>query len=178
MKNSLLAFALFALAFSPATLAQEQPPPPDNPQHIFHNELLDKMTGRWKLTGTIRRKSVEHLVEAQWVLNHQFLQVHEKDVTTPPGYEANVMIGYDNTSERYVAHWLDIYGGRVSETLGYGTRAGDQIEFVFEYPDGPFRTTFSWIADKKQWQWKMRTKNSAGKWVDFADLTLTPSLAR
>jgi hypothetical protein len=88
------------------------------------------------------------------------------------------MIGYDNVSERYVAHWLDVYGGRFSETLGYGTRSGDQIEFVFEYPDGPFRTTFRWMADKKQWQWQMRTKNSAGKWVDFSNLTLTPTNAQ
>ena len=58
------------------------------------------------------------------------------------------MIGYDHTSERYVAHWMDIYGGRFSETLGYGVRSGDQIEFVFEYPDGPFHTTFRWLPEK------------------------------
>ncbi len=179
MKNNLFAIVLCALAISPAALAQEQTPSPDGPQHTFQNELLDKMVGRWKLTGMIHRQSVEHAVEAQWTLNHQWLNVHEKDKAAPkdssPAYEANVMIGYDNTSERYVAHWLDVYGGRFSETLGYGTRSGDQIEFVFEYPDGPFHTTFRWIADRKQWQWQMRTKNSAGKWVDFANLTLTPT---
>jgi hypothetical protein len=37
------------------------------------------MTGQWKLTGTIRGQTVEYKVEAQWTLNHQFLQVHEKD---------------------------------------------------------------------------------------------------
>jgi hypothetical protein len=175
MKNVLLVLGVFVLCvFSATVLAQEQTPPPDGPQHTFQDELLNKMAGRWKLTGTIRGKSVEHSVEAQWVLNHQFLQVHEKDVAAPPPYEANVMIGYDNSSERYVAHWLDVYGGRFSETLGYGSRAGDQIEFVFEYPDGPFHTTFRWIADKQQWQWQMRTKNSAGKWVEFADLILVP----
>jgi hypothetical protein len=177
MKNNLLAIALCALAFSPTALAQEATPQPDGPQHTFQDDLLDKMAGRWKLTGTIRGHSVEHAVEAQWVLNHQFLQVHEKDTAPPPkgtgpAYEVNAMIGYDNTSERYVAHWIDVYGGRFSETLGYGTRSADQIEFIFEYPDGPFHTTFHWIADKKQWQWQMRTKNSAGKWVDFANLTL------
>ena len=173
MKPLLLTIAL-RIRITLCAPAQEETPPPDGPQHTFHDELLDKLTGPWKLTGTIRGQTVEHKVDAQWTLNHQFVQVHEKDAATPPAYEANVMIGYDNTSERYVAHWLDIYGGRFSETLGYGTRSGDQIEFVFEYPDGPFHTTFRWMADKKQWQWKMRTKNSAGKWTDFADLTLSP----
>ena len=70
------------------------------------------------------------------------------------------------------ARW-DIYGGRFSETLGYGVRSGDQIEFLFEYPDGPFRTTFRWLPEKTQWQWRMRTKNSRGQWVEFANLTLT-----
>lgn len=41
-----------------------------------------------------------------------------KDVSSPPNYEAMVFIGYDNTSERYVVHWIDVFGGRFSETLG------------------------------------------------------------
>jgi hypothetical protein len=41
----------------------------------------------------------------------------------PPAYQAAVFIGFDNTSERYVAHWIDAGGGRFSETLGFGKRA-------------------------------------------------------
>ena len=61
------------------------------------------------------------------VLQRQFLRVHMKDLATPPDYEAMIFIGYDNASERYVAHWIDVFGGRISETLGYGTRAGNRI---------------------------------------------------
>ena len=134
----------FLLPLSAVYAAQEQPPALDGPRVILQDPLLDKMVGNWKVGGTIRGRTVEQSVEAQWVLNHQFLQIHEKGApdskTAGPAYEAMVMIGYDHTSERYVAHWMDIYGGRFSETLGYGVRSGDQIEFVFEYPDGPFRT--------------------------------------
>lgn len=35
-------------------------------------------------------------------------------------------------SERYVAHWLDVFGGRFSETLGFGKREGNSIRFLFE----------------------------------------------
>ena len=152
---------------------------PDGPQHLFQDELLTNMAGTWKASGTIRGQSADQTVEAQWVLNHQFLQIHETGAVasgkSSPSYEAIVMVGYDNASERYVAHWMDIYGGRFSETLGFGARSGEQIEFVFEYPDGPFRTTFHWLRDKKQWQWSMRTKDNAGRWTEFAKLTLTPS---
>ena len=155
--------------------AQEPAPPVDGPKVIMQDSLLDKMVGRWKVSGTIRGRSIEQSVEAQWVLNHQFLQVHEKgvpDSKNGSGYEAMVMIGYDHTSERYVAHWMDIYGGRFSETLGYGVGSDNQIEFVFEYPDGPFRTTFRWLPEKNQWQWRMRTKDNLGHWVEFANLIL------
>jgi hypothetical protein len=174
MKIKFCAISLLVIAFSPIATAQQPSPALDGVHHTFQDELLDKLAGRWKLTGTLTHQNIEHSIDAQWVLNHQFLEILEKDLATPPAYEAIVMIGYDNTSERYVAHWIDVFGGRFSETLGYGTRSGDQIEFVFEYPDGPFRTTFRWIAAKKQWQWQMRTKNSAGSWVDFANMTLAP----
>jgi hypothetical protein len=107
------------------------------------------------------------------------VRIHEKDMNPSSAasavvpYEAMILIGYDNTSERYVAHWNDVYGGRFSETLGYGTRSGDEIRFVFEYPDGPFHTTFRWLPESHQWNWSMQTKNKAGQWADFATLTLT-----
>jgi len=37
-----------------------------------------------------------------------------------------------------VLHHLAIFGGRYSETLGYGARNGNEVRFVFEYPDAPF----------------------------------------
>jgi hypothetical protein len=68
---------------------------------------------------------------------------------------------------------MDIFGGRFSETLGYGKRSENQIEFVFEYPDGPFHTIFRWDAGSQHWQWLMRQKNEAGQRTEFADATLT-----
>jgi hypothetical protein len=63
-----------------------------------------------------------------------------KTSSSAPGserrYEAIWYMGYDTTSERYVLHLLDIFGARYSETLGFGTRDGKAIRFVFEYPDG------------------------------------------
>jgi hypothetical protein len=151
----------------------------DGPQHVFQDTLLDNMVGKWNVTGKVAGHNAEQTVQAEWVLNHQFLRIHEKQDSAPePGdgpYEAIVMVGYDNASERYVAHWMDVFGGRFSETLGYGSRQGDEIRFVFEYPDGPFHTTFRWKPDLKQWQWVMRTRNNTGQWVEFADMTLARS---
>ncbi|HSY51946.1 MAG TPA: DUF1579 family protein [Thermoanaerobaculia bacterium] len=134
--------------------------------------MLDNLTGKWALTREIRGKTVENAVDAEWMFNHQFLRIHMKDVATPPTYEVMVFIGYDNTSERYVAHWLDIYGGRFSETLGYGRRSGNSITFTFEYPDGPFHNKFVWDPSDKHWQFRMEGKDAAGNWKPFATDTL------
>jgi Protein of unknown function (DUF1579) len=167
-----LAVALLLLLLPASAVTQDL----DGPTHIFRDSLLDNMVGTWNLTGKILGRNADHLVEVEWVLNHQFLLVHEKDqnsaanVTVP--YEAMIMIGYDNTSERYVVHWNDVYGGRFSETLGYGTQAENAIRLIFEYPDGPFHTTFRWLPDSHQWHWRMHTRDKTGKWTDFADLIL------
>jgi hypothetical protein len=165
-----------------AAVSLAQSPPLDGPAHPFQDELLSRLGGSWKLTGTIARAPAEHAVDAEWVLNHQFLRIHEKAAggaeAGRPGYEAMVFVGYDNASERYVAHWIDIFGGRFSETLGYGHKDGNAIEFVFEYPDGPFHTIFRWRPENGTWQWEMRQKNAAGQWVSFGEMTLTRARPR
>lgn len=153
---------------------QSRPEPQDGPNRLFYDELLDNLQGKWMLKGNIAGHPGDAELEAVWVLNHQFLKLHEKGVTAIAGrplYEAEVYIGYDNTSERYVAHWIDIYGGRFSETLGFGTRSGNSIKFVFEYPDGPFHNTFSWNPDARNWRFLLEQKNDAGKWGVFSDRT-------
>jgi hypothetical protein len=96
-----------------------------------------------------------------------------KDLSSSPQYEAMVFIGYDNTSDRYLAHWIDVFGGRVSETLGYGTRTGNGIKLSFEYPDGPFHNTLTWVPETKKWVSLMEIKDKSGKWINFAEETFT-----
>jgi len=141
------------------------------------DDMLNHMAGTWKLEGKVTGHDAHHEVRADWVLNHQFLNIQERTAAGAPTsehrYEASWFLGYDPISERYVLHLLDVFGGRFSETLGYGTRDGDSIRFVFEYPDGPFHTTYRWFPQNDSWQWLMEQKDKAGKWATFADLKLT-----
>jgi hypothetical protein len=153
------------------TMSRSQEPL-DGPKRILRDDLLDNLAGHWMLTRKIRGKEIQNSVDAEWVLNHQFLQVHMKDLATPPAYEALIFMGYDNTSERYVVHWIDVYGGRTSETLGYGKRNGTSMPLVFEYPDGPFHNTLTWDGTAKTWVFSMEHKNASGQWVPFGEDTL------
>ena len=143
----------------------------------WRDDLAGHLAGKWELEGPIGSQTAHHEVQAEWVLNHQFLRIYEKTSSGAPAserrYEAMWFLGYDPVSERYVLHLMDLFGGRFSETLGYGTRDGNTIRFVFEYPDGPFHTTYRWTPEKDSWQWLMEQKDKDGKWVNFADLKLT-----
>jgi hypothetical protein len=147
----------------------------------WRDDLVDHLSGAWKVTGQVMGREAHHEVDAEWVLNHQFLKIHEKTAAGAPAsehrYEAIWFLGYDTVSERYVLHLIDIFGGRFSETLGSGTRNGNEIRFVFEYPDGPFHTTFRWSPEHEAWQWllEQKDKDKDGKWGVFADLRLTPA---
>ena len=139
-------------------------------------DLPDHMTGDWSLTGPVMSQQAHHRVHAEWILNRQFLRIEESTAPDAPKserrYDAVWFLGYDSVSERYVIHLLDGFGARFSETLGYGTRTGNQLQFVFEYPDGPFHTTFLWSPEGDKWEWQMEQKGKDGNWGQFADLVL------
>jgi hypothetical protein len=141
--------------------------------NYFNDQLLDKIVGKWDLKGTIGNRPVVNNFSAQWILNHQFIELNFTDTANIPTYAAKVIIGYDCISERYVVHWIDNFGGRLSETLGYGQQKGNSIEFRFEYPDSPFINKFLYMNNKDIWQLNMTTKNKKGEWVIFGDEFLT-----
>ena len=151
-----------------AGVAQEQA---DGPKRTFRDPFIEQLAGDWQLKRQIRGREVENTVKAEWVLNHQFLQIHMKDVAVPPAYEALVYIGYQHADQRYVAHWLDVFGGKFS-AVGYGKRDGDSIAFVFRYDDGPFYNTFRWDAATQSWTMTMESAGKDGKRQLFAIDTL------
>ena len=132
--------------------------------------FLQRLTGHWNASGTMGGDPVGYRINASWVLNDRFLLIDLSDTAKVPQYQAQVYIGYDSLSERYVAHWLDSFGARFAETLGYGTRTGDTLSFRFEYPDGPFINAFMFDPAARSWRMHCTTKNSKGDRVVFGDI--------
>ena len=143
-----------------------------NGQAPLQDEFLDKLAGQWNLTRTVRGTTKENKVDAEWVLDHQFLRVHMKDVASPPKYEADVYIGYDKTRNRYVAHWMDTYGGGFS-AMGFGVRDGNSLPLIFEDADGTLRNTFTYDPATQTWTSLIVQKSKAGReWKTFAEDSL------
>jgi Protein of unknown function (DUF1579) len=169
-RNLTVAATLLALAV-PAIPASAQP---------IQDPLLENLIGEWVLEGTIGGEQTTHDVAFEWVLQHQYVQMHEiareKDAAGRPAYEALVTIGWDEPSQRYACLWLDSTGGGglVPEGLGYAAPSGDSIPFQFRFPDGsPFHTTFVYHRGSDTWEWQMDGENEDGTLQPFARVTLS-----
>lgn len=148
------------------------------PQPTLQDELLDHHQGAWVLDGTIAHKQTTHDVTCDWVLNHQYLRIHEvsreKNTKGEPAYEAMVFIGWDAANSRYFAIWHDVWGGFNQSSVGYAPRSGDEIRFLFNDKAGKpdFHTTFAYDRSSDTWDWRMDNEDN-GALSPFARVKLT-----
>lgn len=145
------------------------------PQDLF----LDHLAGKWELRGTIHGTETTHDILAEWVLNHQYLQLkevsREKDINGKPEYEAIVYICWEQKREEYSCLWLDNTGngGLSTQAVGRAKANGNKIELQFKGVDGrTFQTTFVYDKDADTWQWLMDGEEN-GKPQPFARVKLT-----
>jgi hypothetical protein len=145
-------------------------------QPTFRDALLDHLVGNWVLQGTIAGKQTTHDITAEWVLAHQYLRLNEvareKKSDGGPGYQAMVFIGWNQSSDQYMCVWLDDFGGAFDSTIGHAKSAGNEIALLFNYPEGPFHTTFTYDPQSDTWQLRMDAEDK-GKMKPFARAKLT-----
>ena len=168
----LLKSSLFVMLFCLATplVAPAQ-------QKTFQDPLLDHFVGHWKLEGVMAGQKTVHDVDAEWVLAHQYLRLHEiardHNAKGEPSYEAMVFIAWDEKKSEYVIAWLDVYGDiSPIASVAYAKKNGNELAFVFNDPDGPFHTTFGYDAKTDTWKMDMDSTEK-GQRKPFARTTLT-----
>ncbi|MGA3286833.1 MAG: hypothetical protein ABSD46_05370 [Bacteroidota bacterium] len=147
-------------------------------QSTFQDSLLDRMVGHWILKGTIAGKETTHDVDVEWVLAHQYIQLHEisreKDSSGQATYEAIVYIAWNRLLEQYACLWLDVTSGDglSNGIIGHAKRDKDRIAFLFEGSDKSlFHTTFLRDRNTDTWQWLMDGEEQ-GKLQPFARVKL------
>lgn len=145
-----------------------QESPVDSAHTRFDDPLLENLVGVWNLAGVVAGDSVANTFEAKWILNHQFLQLHYQDINVPSQYEALVFIGFNPAQNHYVVHWLDIFGGRYSETPGFGQRENNTIRVLFKSPEGLLQNSFTWFPDTQKWRSVIEQTDPSGTWQIFA----------
>lgn len=164
---------LAAAAVPTLALTQAGAAKPD-PQH----ELLDRLTGKWVLRGVIAKEQTTHDIDARWVLEKGYVQIHEvsreKDANGRPRYEALVYVVWDPKVGEYACLWLDTTGVSTfaPEGIGHAKPGGDKIAFVFKEAAGGVHNTFAYDRAKDAWSWTI-DNDVNGKLTPFARVTLT-----
>ena len=109
----------------------------------------------------------------QWTMygaTPQRTQAHAAIKLRPPFHVVwHRHIGYDSAGKHYVVHWIDVFGGHFSQTLGSGKRDGNALAITFDYPDGEFQNTFTFDPKDRTWISLMRQKDKSGNWSTFAE---------
>jgi hypothetical protein len=140
--------------------------------------LLDHLTGNWVLTCTLAGKETTHDVDVEWILNHEYLRLHEvsrgRKKDGAADYEAIVFIGWDERRGDISCLWLDSTagGGLSAAGIAHGRPSGSSIPFIFDLTkDTVFLNTFFYDAGNDTWKWNLDS-DEAGKREVFGRVTL------
>ena len=140
-------------------------PPPE-----LKDRFLDNFVGEWSVARKMSNgRTIESTVRGEWVLNHQFIQLHYGAREKGPEYEALVFIGFDEAAKTYVCHWVDVFGGRYS-AVDRGKLDPNLlgIEFRFDSNEGALTNKFGFDPEAKSWTSLIRQEEN-GQWKTFAE---------
>jgi hypothetical protein len=142
----------FALCFISLAARAQQPP--------LQDAFLDHLAGNWVSQGNFVGEQTTHDLSAEWILNHQYLLIHDVSRATEnghPAFDTKLYVGWDAAAKQYACVWLDNMGGLSPESLGYATRTGDELLLVFKHKDDETHLTFAYNAGTNSWDVRMDT---------------------
>jgi hypothetical protein len=164
--KKLFGIVLLLAVIFPSIVKSQQTTQPDS--------LLDKLTGKWILTGIIDEKKIIHDINVKRVLGGQYVQIEEvsreKDANGNLDYNALVYMCWQEAKKEYQCLWLDNTSneGISNGILGRAKQNGDKIELLFKFSDTvQFHTKFVYDRTADIWQWTMDSEEN-GKLQSFA----------
>jgi Protein of unknown function (DUF1579) len=140
------------------------------PPQTLKDPFLDNFVGDWSVTRKMGNgRTIESTVRGEWVLKHQFMELHYGAGDKASDYEALVFIGFDDATKSYVCHWVDVFGGRYS-AVGRGRLDPNlvNIELRFDSKEGSLTNKFEFDSEAKSWTSLIRQEEN-GQWKTFAE---------
>lgn len=150
-----------------------------DPVKLTPESLMDKMTGEWVMQGKINDEEVTHDVHVDWILNRQYVRIHEvsreKNAAGEPEYEAWIHIAWDKKNQEFVVMWLDntAVTNFSPDGVGHGKMDGERIPFIWKLADGTgIHNTFAYESSSDTWSWKIDNLDKSGQSSPFGRVTL------
>lgn len=148
----------------------------------FRDDLLDHLVGKWNVTGIVHGMKFQNLsLEATWIMNHQYLQIHEKGTDTVPfikmPWEAMFIIGYNHSTKQYVFYELTVRGvDEPYEGFSYASRSGNQLKVFSKIrPAEMIIQSFTWQPSSNTWHIESRIKKDGKEGDAYLDLKAIPA---
>jgi hypothetical protein len=121
--------------------------------------LMNRLVGRWTMTGRLGGKRTIHDVNASWVLKREYLRFHEvsheRGADGGPAYEAIVLLSWHAKTSEFMCLWLDntAGGGLWPQGIARGPQSGDTIPLVFTLSQREsLHTTFAYVRSADTWR--------------------------
>jgi hypothetical protein len=169
-------FLLVAALFCFSSFAQNAE---DITNGQFHDDLLDHLVGKWNITSVAHGFSSTAVLEAEWVLNHQFLHYHLKSNEAIPWIhmpmEIDCFISYNHNSKRYVVLGMSVFGVDDFEGFCYGYRDGNELKLVQKSNNDADPTNFqryTWEPISNSWTIQSRPVIAGKEGEVFLDMKL------
>jgi hypothetical protein len=148
-------FILIATIIATTSFAQS---PKDTTNGSFQDDLLDHLVGKWNITSVAHGFSSTAVLEAEWVLNHQYLHYRLKSNEVIPWIkmpmEIDCFISYNYNSKRYVVLGMSVFGVDDFEGFCYGSRNGNELKLVQEANNDADPTNiqrYTWEPTSNSW---------------------------
>ena len=146
----------------------------------FHDDLLDHLLGKWNVTSVAHGFSSTAVIEAEWVLNHQYLRYHFIGNDTIPWIhkpmEIECFVSYNHNSKRYVILGMSVFGVDDFEGFCYAYRNGNELKLIQKGNNEADPTNiqrWTWDPTSNSWTIQSRPEIASGKEGEvFLDMKL------
>ena len=169
-------FLIIATLITSITFAQTTE---DTTNGQLHDDLLNHLVGKWNITSVAHGFSSTAVLEAEWVLNHQFLHYHLKSNEAIPWIhmqmEIDCFISYNHNSKPYVVLGMSVFGVDDFEGFCYGYRNGNELKLIQKGNNETDPTNiqrYTWEPISKSWTIQSRPVISGKEGDVFLEMKL------
>jgi hypothetical protein len=154
----------------------------DTTDHLFHDDLLDHLVGKWNITSFAHGAPFTATMDADWVLHHQFLHIHFKGnevvawFGVPMEYEE--YIGYNHKQQRYVVYGASIEGSDDFEGFCYAYRNENELKLIQKIISSETNVIqrLIWEPESNSWIIQSRPEVAGKEGKIFLDMKLVKQL--
>jgi hypothetical protein len=146
----------------------------------FHDDLLDHLVGKWDVTSIAHGFSSTAIINAEWVLNHQYLHVHFKGNEVIPWFgvpmEFEYFISYNHIGKRYVVQGISVIGVDDFEGFCYASRNANELRLIQDEnkeTETRIIQVFVWQPSGNSWVIQSRRETKGVEGEPFLDMKLT-----